>query len=137
MQTANPIQKTATRNGAGEAPLILTINGGSSSIKFALFSAASSLRRVFSGQVERIGLPGTLLTATREDSSELDKHLISVTDFHDAIQRLLTYLRQRIGKSTIKRSRSHSHDAALHFFEKSVENRLLFCWRAEKRNRPD
>ena len=101
MQTAKPIQKTSTRNGAGEAPLILTINGGSSSIKFALFSAVSPLRRVFSGQLERIGVPGTLLTATREDSSELDKHPISAKDFPGAIQGVLTYLRQRIGKSTI------------------------------------
>jgi acetate kinase len=101
MQTAKPIQKTSTKNGAGVAPLILTINGGSSSIKFALFSAALPPRRAFSGQVKRIGVPGTLLTATREDSSELDKHPISVTDFRDAIQGVLTYLRQRISKSTI------------------------------------
>lgn len=101
MQTAKPIQKTPTRNGAGEAPLILTINGGSSSIKFALFSAASPLRRVFSGQVERIGVPGTLLTATRENSSELDKHPIPAKTFHDGVRGVISYLRQRIGKSTL------------------------------------
>src|SRR5271170_7561670 len=101
MQTAKPIQKTSTTNGAGVAPLILTINGGSSSIKFALFSAASPLSRVFSGQVERIGVPGTLLTATRENSSELDKHPIPAKTFHDGIQSVISYLRQRIGKSTI------------------------------------
>jgi len=101
MQAAKPIKKTLTRNVASEAPLILTINGGSSSIKFALFSAASPLRRVFGGQVERIGVPGTLLTATRENSSELDKHPIPAKTFHDGIQAALTYLRQRIGKSTV------------------------------------
>jgi hypothetical protein len=36
---------------------ILTINGGSSSIKFALFEADQSLRRILAGSVERIGLP--------------------------------------------------------------------------------
>jgi acetate kinase len=36
---------------------ILTINGGSSSIKFALFDAGDSLRRILSGGIERIGLP--------------------------------------------------------------------------------
>jgi acetate kinase len=101
MQTAEPIKKTSAGNMTGETPLILTINGGSSSVKFALFSAASPLRRVFSGQVERVGVSGTLLTATHEDSSELDKHPISATDFHAAIQDLLKYLRKRIGKSTI------------------------------------
>jgi acetate kinase len=36
---------------------VLTINGGSSSIKFALFEAAAPLRRVLEGRIERIGLP--------------------------------------------------------------------------------
>ena len=38
-------------------PHILTINGGSSSIKFALFEAGNSLRRILEGGIERIGLP--------------------------------------------------------------------------------
>jgi hypothetical protein len=38
-------------------PRILTINGGSSSIKFALFEADDSLRRILEGAIERIGLP--------------------------------------------------------------------------------
>ncbi len=37
---------------------ILSINGGSSSIKFALFAADSSLQRILRGEIERIGLPG-------------------------------------------------------------------------------
>jgi acetate kinase len=37
-------------------PRILTINGGSSSIKFALFEAGRSLRRILDGAIERIGL---------------------------------------------------------------------------------
>ena len=38
-------------------PRILTINGGSSSIKFALFEAGVALRRTLEGELERIGLP--------------------------------------------------------------------------------
>jgi acetate kinase len=38
-------------------PRILTINGGSSSIKFALYEAGDSLRRILEGGIERIGLP--------------------------------------------------------------------------------
>ena len=40
---------------------ILTINGGSSSIKFALFEAGDSLRRILEGGIERIGLPEATL----------------------------------------------------------------------------
>lgn len=35
-------------------PRILTINGGSSSIKFALFEAGDSLGRILEGAIERI-----------------------------------------------------------------------------------
>jgi len=42
-------------------PRILTINGGSSSIKFALFGAGDSLRRILEGGIERIGLPEEIL----------------------------------------------------------------------------
>jgi len=36
-------------------PRILTINGGSSSIKFALFEASDPLQRILEGGIERIG----------------------------------------------------------------------------------
>lgn len=44
---------------------ILTINGGSSSIRFALFEGVEPMARAFEGKVERIGLPGTSLTISR------------------------------------------------------------------------
>ncbi len=36
---------------------ILTVNGGSSSIKFALFEVGDSLQRILAGSIKRIGLP--------------------------------------------------------------------------------
>ena len=41
---------------------ILTINGGSSSIKFALYQIEEPLKRGQNGKVDRIGLSGTNLT---------------------------------------------------------------------------
>ena len=46
-------------------PRILTINGGSSSIKFALFEAGDSLRRIMEGGIDRIGLPERHLPGER------------------------------------------------------------------------
>ena len=46
---------------------ILTINGGSSSIKFALYEAVKPLKRGLHGTVDRIGLSGTNLTFTDTD----------------------------------------------------------------------
>ena len=39
------------------SPRILTINGGSSSIKFAIFEAGDPLSRILGGVIDRIGLP--------------------------------------------------------------------------------
>ena len=42
-------------------PRILTINGGSSSIKFAIYQMHEPLKRGLYGKVDRIGLSGTNL----------------------------------------------------------------------------
>jgi acetate kinase len=44
-------------------PHILIINGGSSSIKFALYER-KSLAKVYEGKIDHLGLPGTYLTLT-------------------------------------------------------------------------
>jgi FMN phosphatase YigB (HAD superfamily) len=46
-------------------PRILTINGGSSSIKFALFEAGEPLRRILGGELERIGTAAGRLEGER------------------------------------------------------------------------
>jgi hypothetical protein len=57
----NAMPNTALNPLRRANPRILTINGGSSSIKFALFEAADSLRRILQGAIERIGLPEATL----------------------------------------------------------------------------
>ena len=44
---------------------ILTINGGSSSIRFALFEIDKSSERLLDGKVERIGTPDATLQVRR------------------------------------------------------------------------
>jgi acetate kinase len=51
-------------------PRILTINGGSSSIKFALFEVGGSLRRVLGGEIERIALPEATLRVKGENPAD-------------------------------------------------------------------
>ena len=50
------------KSDAGEAASVLTINVGSSSIRFAFFTGGTPPERGLSGHVERIGLPGTVLS---------------------------------------------------------------------------
>lgn len=56
---------------------VLTINGGSSSIKFALYQTGSPMQRSLTGIVDRIGSSGTTLTYSdtsrdRQESLDID-----------------------------------------------------------------
>jgi acetate kinase len=46
------------------SPCILTLNGGSSSIRFSVYESGEMLRLRLAGKIDRIGLRGTCLTAT-------------------------------------------------------------------------
>jgi acetate kinase len=53
---------------------VLTINGGSSSIRFAIFEAGQPPRRLMQGKMERIGGAGASLTVTHGDA-EVATHI--------------------------------------------------------------
>ncbi len=57
-------------------PRILTIKGGSSNIKFALFDAGDSLRPILEGGIERIALPEVTLGV--KDLDQWDNFSLSV-----------------------------------------------------------
>jgi acetate kinase len=71
---------------------ILTINAGSSSIKFALFQTGQKLVRVVSGSVERIGLPHPVLTMTESASQHKERHDIQAPDHATCVPLLLERL---------------------------------------------
>ena len=91
----------ATHETLGERPVILTINGGSSSIKFAVFDSADASHRVFSGQVERIGTPGAQLVATRNAPEQEDVRSMDAASFTHAADHIVNYLRERLGAATL------------------------------------
>lgn len=73
---------------------ILTINGGSSSIKFAVYDADASglLTRGFHGHLDRIGLPDALLTFTDPDTGQPSNCAVSVPDQSAAVRFLVDWL---------------------------------------------
>jgi acetate kinase len=83
------------------SPRILTINGGSSSIKFALFEAGDSLRRLLEGQIQRIGLPEA--TFQVEGSNHMDSFSRSVTapDHTVAVGALMDWIEERSGRDAV------------------------------------
>jgi acetate kinase len=54
-------------NTASQRPTLLVINGGSSSIRFALYAAGGKARPALAGKIERIGLRGTNLVVQGPD----------------------------------------------------------------------
>ena len=59
---------------------ILTINAGSSSIKFALYQAGEPLKRGLYGKIDRIGLSGTSLTFDNPARSQQDSRKLAASD---------------------------------------------------------
>jgi acetate kinase len=76
---------------------VLTINGGSSSIKFALFAAGDPPRPLLSGKVERIGLGDGLLTVKGGDGQPPSRQPIDASDHGHAVEGLMEWLDRRVG----------------------------------------
>jgi acetate kinase len=77
-------------------PSLLTINGGSSSIRFALFSTDQEPRRLHSGRIERIGLPGTTLHASGPGGGDPETLSLPTADHAAATAVLLDWLVARL-----------------------------------------
>ena len=79
-------------------PRVLTINGGSSSIKFALFEAGDSLRRILEGGIERIGLPDATLRVKGVDQADNFSRMVTAPDHTVAVGALMDWIEQRHGR---------------------------------------
>ena len=80
---------------------ILTINGGSSSIKFALFEAGESLHRLLQGRIERIGLPDAEFTVKGADAAESFSRSIDAPDHHAAVSALMDWIEERVASGEL------------------------------------
>jgi acetate kinase len=65
-------------------PRILTIHGGSSSIKFVLYQTGEPLERRLYGKVDRIGLSGTNLTFNDPTGNQRDSRSFAAADHRSA-----------------------------------------------------
>ncbi|MGB8169712.1 MAG: acetate/propionate family kinase [Chthoniobacteraceae bacterium] len=74
---------------------VLTINGGSSSIKFALFEVGDSLRRILHGGVERIGQPEAKLHMKGAENADNFSRPVEAPDHAAAVDALMTRIEER------------------------------------------
>jgi acetate kinase len=76
-------------------PNILTINGGSSSIKFAVFEAADPFRRIMDGGIERIGLPEATFVVKGLNQTDNFSRLVAAPDHTVAVGILMDWIEER------------------------------------------
>jgi len=74
---------------------VLTLNGGSSSIKFALYEAVKPLKRGLYGTVDRIGLSGTNLTFHDADGKPQASRKLAAADHKSAANSLIDWLEEQ------------------------------------------
>ena len=82
-------------------PKILTINGGSSSIKFALYQAGS-MERGFFGKVDRIGLSDAKLSSSDPSGSRRASRGIAAPDLPSAANSLIDWLETQEGFESVE-----------------------------------
>jgi acetate kinase len=75
--------------------LILTINGGSSSIKFALYRVEEPLKRGLYGKVDRIGLSGTNLEFNDPSKKQQASQRLDAADHKTAANFLIDWLEEQ------------------------------------------
>jgi acetate kinase len=81
---------------------VLTINGGSSSIRFALYEEGEPPQRLLDGKVDRIGLSGTNLTFKDSTGKLQDSRTIDLADHRSAVNFLLDWLETQPVFASIK-----------------------------------
>src|SRR5947209_6005364 len=86
---------------SGDARHVLILNGGSSSIRFALYLAGESLRRILRGKVERIGMADAVLITSREDGAPLEQLPIDAPDHGRAVGHLIRWIDERVGLASL------------------------------------
>jgi acetate kinase len=82
-------------------PLVLTINGGSSSIKFAFFEVGDALVRVISGQIERIGQADAVLRVKGLNEAASFLRPVRAPDHTGAVNALMDWIEERAGSETL------------------------------------
>jgi acetate kinase len=80
---------------------VLTINGGSSSIKFALFETGGSLRRILAGEIERIGRPEAAFVAKGLSPADNFTRPLTAANHTAAVGALMDWIEARFPRGEL------------------------------------
>ena len=81
---------------------VLTINAGSSSIKFAIYKVTETLLQVLHGQIENIGKNNCILNFHNIVTGQKEELFINATDYDTATNNLITWLEKKLDFSYLK-----------------------------------
>ncbi len=82
-------------------PRIVTINGGSSSIKFALFECGDSLKKILEGEIGRIGLQQPALRMNGRDPADNFSRPVTAPDHQAAAGIVIGIIEARCGQDAL------------------------------------
>src|SRR3989454_1648209 len=80
---------------------VLTINSGSSSLRFALFNASESLPQILIGKFDRIGLPDAKLTFTDVLANQSHERMVDAPDHVACVPLLVELLEKTNGVESV------------------------------------
>ena len=80
---------------------VLTINGGSSSIKFALFEVGGATRRILKGELERIGTPQASLGVKGSNPKDNFSRPVTAVDHTAAVDALMGWIEEHSGRDAL------------------------------------
>src|SRR2546428_5722153 len=81
---------------------VLTINSGSSSLRFALFNALESLPQILIGKFDRIGLTGAKLSFTDVLANKNDERMIDAPNHVASVSLLVELLEKKTGVGAVR-----------------------------------
>jgi acetate kinase len=86
---------------ASTKPRVLTLNGGSSSIKFAVFETGEFPQRILSGEIERVGQPEATLAIKGPHAEDQASHAVKAPNYAAAVDVLMDWLAQHLGSNVM------------------------------------
>ncbi len=92
--------ETVSRSGPQQ--YVVTINSGSSSIKFAAFRIAAPLERVLHGKFERVGLPEGELSYCDVTAGRKEERPLQIANHAACVPPLLELLEKGVGLSAVR-----------------------------------
>src|SRR5271157_923791 len=108
-----------------EPPCVLAINGGSSSIRFAVYEAGATLRSRLRGKIDRIGLGAAQLAVEEPPGRPRVLRRLSAADHRTALKVLLDWLESQAVFGSIKAAGHRVVHGMRHSKPERVTPRLL------------